>query len=170
MNNGISLNKCKKFNLLEQLYYFRLNSIYMKKLLSLLTVYVLLTACSGSDDSFNNNPNLADLNFRFQVNLSLPEYNNLQFPGNAYATYNYGVKGVVIYNINNDQFVAFELSDPNHPPRSCSAMTLNGVIANCNCDDNSYNVITGQLSEGEGEYGMKPYRVERSGNVLQIFN
>jgi len=142
----------------------------MKNLFSLLAVFVLLTACSGSDDSLIINPNLADLNFRFQVNLSLPEYNDLQFPGNAFATYAYGVKGVVIYNINNDQFAAFELSDPNHPPRTCSGMTLNGVIATCDCEDNSYNVITGQATGDDLDYGMKPYRVERSGNILQIFN
>ena len=142
----------------------------MNKIFGLLTVFLIITGCSGSDDSFNNNPNLPDLNFRFQLNLSLPEYNDLQFPGNSYATYNYGVKGVVIYNINNNQYVAFELSDPNHPVRSCSAMKVNGVIASCDCDDNTYNVITGQVSEGEGVYSMKPYRVERSGNTLQVYN
>lgn len=142
----------------------------MNKIFALLSVFLIITGCSGSDDNFNNNPNLPDINFRFQLNLSLPEYNDLQFPGNSFATYNYGVKGVVIYNINNNQFVAFELSDPNHPVRSCSAMKVNGVIASCDCDDNSYNVITGQISEGEGVYSMKPYRVERSGNTLQIYN
>jgi hypothetical protein len=142
----------------------------MKKIFGVFILIFALNSCSGSDDSFNRNPNLPDLNFRFQINLSLPEYSDLQFPGNSYATYLYGVKGVVIYNINNDQFVAFELSDPNHPPSSCSAMRVNGVIASCECDINTYNVITGQQSEGDGTYSMKPYRVERSGNSLQIYN
>lgn len=129
-----------------------------------------MTACSGSDDSIRNNPNLPDLNFRFQINLNLPEYNDLQFPGNSFATYTQGIKGVVIYNINNSQFVAFELSDPNHPPSNCSAMTVNGVIASCSCDSNEYNVITGQITEGDSQYTMKPYRVQRSGNVLEVYN
>ena len=66
--------------------------------------------------------------------------------------------------------MAFELTDPNHPPSSCSGMTVNGVIASCGCDDNKYNVITGELSEGEGQYTMKPYRVSRNGNILEVFN
>lgn len=142
----------------------------MKKIFLFLPVLIILFSCSGTDDDFRNNPNLPDVRFNFQLNLSFPEYNDLQFPGNSYATYNYGVRGVVIYNINNDQYVAFELSDPNHPPSSCSGMTVNGVIASCGCDDNEYNVITGELTEGEGEYIMKPYRVQRSGNMLEVYN
>lgn len=142
----------------------------MKKFFSFLLLFILMTACSGSDDSIRNNPNLPDLNFRFQINLNLPEYNDLQFPGNSFATYTQGIKGVVIYNINNSQFVAFELSDPNHPPSNCSAMTVNGVIASCSCDSNEYNVITGQITEGDSQYTMKPYRVQRSGNVLEVYN
>ncbi|HKJ48592.1 MAG TPA: hypothetical protein VJ973_05855, partial [Christiangramia sp.] len=132
----------------------------MKKTLLILSIFSLLMACSGSDDSYRNNPNLPNVNFRFQLNLNLPEYNDLQFPGNSYATYNHGVRGVVIYNINSQQYAAFELSDPNHPPNSCSGMTVNGVIASCGCDDNEYNVITGELVDGDGEYTMRPYRVQ----------
>ena len=142
----------------------------MKKTLFILSIFSLLMACSGSDDSYRNNPNLPNVNFRFQLNLNLPEYNDLQFPGNSYATYNHGVRGVVIYNINSQQYAAFELSDPNHPPNSCSGMTVNGVIASCGCDDNEYNVITGELVDGDGEYTMRPYRVQRSGDVLEVFN
>jgi len=142
----------------------------MKKILFILPLFMVLMACSSSDDNYRNNPNLPDVNFRFQLNLSFPEYNDLDFPGNSYATYNNGVRGVVIYNINNSQYVAFELSDPNHPPSNCSGMTVNGVIASCGCDDNKYNVITGELAEGEGQYTMKPYRVQRSGNIIEVFN
>jgi len=142
----------------------------MKKIFSLLVIFSVITACSSSDDQVQNNPNLADLNFRFQIDLSLPEYNDLQFPGNSFATYNYGVRGIVIYNINNSQYTAFELSDPNHPPNSCSGMTVNGVIATCGCEANQYNVITGEIIEGEGQYTMKPYRVQKSGNRIEVFN
>ena len=142
----------------------------MKKILSFLFVFILIAACSSSDDNYRANPNLPDLNFRFQLDLDFPEYLDLNYAGNSYATYNYGVKGIVIYNINSSQYSAFELSDPNHPPSECSGMTVNGVIASCGCDDNKYNVITGELTEGEGQYTMKPYRIQRSGNVIEVWN
>ncbi len=142
----------------------------MKKLPLLLPILMLLIGCSNSDDNYQNNPNIPNVRFNLQLNLNLPEYNDLQFPGNSYETYSQGVRGIVVYNINNTQYSAFELTDPNHPPRNCSGMTVDGVIASCGCDDNKYNIITGELSEGEGQYTMKPYRVRRSGNILEVFN
>ncbi len=143
----------------------------MKKTLFLLLFSAFFSACSGDDDNIRNNPNIIDLNFRMQLNLDFPEYNDLQFPGNSFVTYNEGIRGVVVYNINNSQYTAFELSDPNHPPNNCSAMTVEGVTATCNCEDgNSYNIITGELLEGEGQYAMKPYRIERRGNMIEVYN
>ena len=143
----------------------------MKKTLVLLLFSAIFSACSTNDDNLLNNPNLINLNFRLQLNLDFPEYNDLQFPGNSFATYNEGIRGVVVYNINNSQYTAFELSDPNHPPSNCSAMTVEGVVATCNCEDgNSYNIITGELLEGDGEYAMKPYRIERRGNTIEVYN
>ena len=142
----------------------------MKKILTIFSLLLLFTACSGDDNELRRNPNLVDLNFRLQLNLNLPEYNNLQFAGNSFATYTRGVKGIVVYNINNSQYVAFELSDPNHPPSSCSAMTVNGLLATCECENNTYNIVTGQLTSGDGQYGMKPYRVTKRGNILEITN
>lgn len=142
----------------------------MRKFLSLIILFFTLAACSNSDDNLRSNPNLPNINFRLQLNLSLPEYNNLQFAGNSFVTYNYGIKGIVIYNINGSQYSAFELSDPNHPPSDCSVMSVNGVIATCACEENKYNIITGEISEGEGPYTMKPYRIQRSGNIIEVWN
>lgn len=142
-----------------------------KKILVLLLFSIIFNGCSTNDDNSLNNPNLINLNFRLQLNLDFPEYNDLQFPGNSFVTYNEGIRGVVVYNINNSQYTAFELSDPNHPPNTCSAMSVEGVVATCNCEDgNSYNIITGELLEGEGEYAMKPYRIERRGNMIEVYN
>lgn len=142
----------------------------MKKFLFCALISAFFVSCNPDDDNRLNNPNLPDLNFRLQLSLDLPEYNNLQYPGNSYATYTDGVRGIVVYNINNSQYTAFELSDPNHPPSNCSAMEVDGIIAKCNCDDNEYNIVTGELSAGEGQYTLKPYRVERRGNIIEIFN
>lgn len=141
------------------------------KILILSQVIFLLSACSQDDEIRYNNPNLPNESFQLNLNLGLPEYNNLNFPGNSYVTYNYGINGVVVYNINNTQYTAFELSDPNHPLRDCSRMTVQGIIATCNCEDgNAYNILTGEISNGTGQYPLRPYRVRKSANTLEIFN
>ena len=143
----------------------------MLKKLFFLTTFLLLFSCSPDDDFRNDNPYLVDMNMSFQLDLNLPQYNDLQFPGNAFVTYNYGINGVVIYNLNNSVYTAFELSDPNHPLTECSTLELNGTEVSCRCDDgNKYTIITGQQLSGEGEYPLKAYRIERRGSILEISN
>lgn len=142
----------------------------LKKSLLFLVLLISFNSCNP-DDEITQNPFLPEQSFRLVLNLSLPEYNNLNFPGNSFVSYNNGINGIVIYNINNSQYAAFELSDPNHSLRECSRMTVRGIIASCNCNDgNSYNILTGEISTGTGQYSMKPYRVRKSGNVLEVYN
>ncbi|HET7361680.1 MAG TPA: hypothetical protein VFI78_07085 [Salinimicrobium sp.] len=143
----------------------------MKKSLLFLSLSLLFLGCSKDDNGRNNNPYLVDLNFAFRVNLNLPQYNQLNYPGNSMSLYTHGIKGIVIYNLNNTQYLAFELTDPNHPPSDCSRLEVNGTEATCGCDDgNMYTIITGQQIEGEGQYSLKPYRIVRVGDVLEISN
>lgn len=142
----------------------------MKKIFIFISLSLFLFGCSG-DDEIRENPYLPDLNFSFQMDLNLPEYNQLNFPGNFYVTHNYGINGIVVYNLNNDHYMAFELSDPNHVLQGCSILNVQNTQAACSCNDgNIYTIITGQQIAGEGEYGLKPYRVERIGSVLRISN
>jgi hypothetical protein len=142
----------------------------MKRILLLFPLFFTILGCS-SDDEINRNPYLPHLNFSVQFDLSLPEYNQLNFPGNKFITRNYGINGIVIYNLNNDQYLAYELTDPNHVPQPCSALIVNGTEATCSCGDgNKYTIITGEQIAGTGQYTLKPYRVVRSGSVLEISN
>lgn len=136
-------------------------------------IFLLIFTFSGcaSDDDLRQNPYLPHLNFSVNFDLSLPEYNQLNFPGNKFVTRNYGINGILIFNLNNDQYMAFELTDPNHVPQACSALIVDGTEATCSCEDgNKYTIITGQRIAGEGEYSLKPYRVERVGDVLRVSN
>ena len=132
---------------------------------------LLLLSCSNDDDLRNNNPNLINQRVSLQLDLNLPQYNNLQFPGNSFVTYNYGINGIVIFNVNNSVYTAFEMSDPNHPLTDCSTLELNGTEVSCQCNDrNKYTILTGQQVAGVGQYSLKPYRIERRGTLLEISN
>lgn len=165
---GFPLNKDSNFS-------FATNMTLMRKYLHFNKIFIILIictsfGCSNSDDVRYENPYLADINVNLQIDLDLPEYNNLKFPGNKYTTYNYGIYGVSVYCISPNSYVAFELTDPNHAPQNCSRLTVTGIEAACNCDDNVYNIITGQSTSEQMEFPLKPYRVEKSGNVLLISN
>lgn len=145
----------------------------MKKILILFFISISLLACSGSDDNNNaNNPYLNIPVVNLTLNLNLPEYTILKFPGNSATITNQGVKGIVIYSINDTQYSAFELSDPNHNPSSCSRMVIETPLATCECSDgNIYNIITGEHSSQDNtKYPMFRYNAVREGDVIRIYN
>ena len=137
----------------------------------LLAILFVVFACSG-DDGRNNNPYLVDIGFQIDLNTNLPQYGNLNFPGNSVIVPNAGLRGFVIYNLDNSQYFVYELSDPNHSPNDCSRMTVSGIEATCPCNDdqNKYNIITGQPIQGDGLYGLKAYRAQRNGAIIRVTN
>ncbi|GEQ84603.1 hypothetical protein ULMS_01110 [Patiriisocius marinistellae] len=143
----------------------------MKKILLTIMAIATLFACKSDDEINQNNPNYPNAFVQLSLNLNLPEYNNLRFPGGSFITTTQGTKGVVVYNVNNDLYTAFELTDPNHPPSTCSRMTLNGIITSCSCGDgNTYDVVTGSHQTDENLFPMTQYRIVKNGNTLRITN
>ncbi len=144
----------------------------MNKALILLLA-LLLISCSKSDEKLDRNPFLTNPVVSLKLNLNLPEYNPLKFPGN-YVITPQGIKGIVVYCVSENYYLAFDLTDPNHAPNNCSRMEMDGIIAICPCqtDDNEYNIVNfGQhTTEPDTKYPMQQYRAERSGNNVVISN
>jgi len=142
------------------------------KILFLLIVFVTLS-CSKDDDKQERNPYLSDPVVSLNLNLNLPEYNPLKFPGNSVIT-SQGIKGIVVICVSETQYFAYDLTDPNHVPSNCSRMEINGPIASCPCpnEDNEYNLINfgRHTSEPDTKYPMQSYRAERNGNTIVISN
>lgn len=153
--------------------YFRAKYLFaMKKIIVLLSISLFL-ACSDTDHKLDRNPFLPNPVVNMDLNLNLPEYNPLKYPG-SYVIVSQGIKGIVVYCVSETQYWAFDLSDPNHVPNNCSRMELDGIIAKCTCPDdtNEYNIVNfGQhRTEPDVKYPMQQYRTERSGNYVRIFN
>ena len=132
----------------------------------LFLLFILLTACK---DNKVRNPYLNPPRFRVQVDMNLPQYSPLQYPGNAVYVSDGGILGVFVYN-NGHGYNAFEAADPNHHPNDCRAMQLSGSTVRCPCDQNTYSLTDGHLTSGSGQYPMLPYHTSRNGNILYIYN
>ncbi len=144
----------------------------MKNKIIALFIGLAFIACKTDDDQVGDNPNLIIPIVSLTLNLNLPQFNPLKFPGNSIIINQQGIKGIVIYNVNNNLYTAFELSDPNHLPNECSKMTINGITATCPCtnDENEYDIVTGQHRDNESLFPMQQYRAERTGDNVQVFN
>jgi len=147
----------------------------MKRCLYSLALTLILISCSKSDDADKSNPNLPNIAFNTGnlVNTNLPQYSSLKLPNNSVVlNNNYGINGVVLYYAGGSNYSAFELSDPNHPLSACSTLSINGVIATCNCEDgNSYEILNGVGRSGTtGQYTLKRYYVEVAGSIIRVYN
>jgi len=135
---------------------------------------LLLVSCKNDDENINNNnPFLTRPPVNISLNLNLPQFNVLNFPSNSVELQNVGISGIVVYSLNTDLYSAFDLVDPNHIPRSCSRMEIDGIIATCPCpdDNNSYDIIGGQHQDNpESSFPMQRYNVRRDGNIITITN
>ena len=129
---------------------------------------------SCNKNSVIRNPFLPELDFEFSINLNLPLYNNLKFTGGSLLINDFGHKGIILYNLNNDNYLAWEASCPNHKPNSCSKTEISGSLTVCGCENYQYSLATGQLinpsPNDTNQYAMINYGVRVSGNNLVIYN
>jgi len=142
----------------------------MKHAFLSLILSTLLFTCSKNDIDKNCNF-LLNIGVSTSINLSLPQYSQLQFTSNSVYVANAGNGGVIVTN-SGTGYLAWDASDPNHVPSSCSRLNVSGLEAKCGCtDENLFSLITGQpLGNGDLRCGLKAYRVEQSGNTLIITN
>lgn len=145
----------------------------MRLYLTCFIAFIALVSCKSDDNEvLDDNPFLNDPIVSLSLNLNLPQYNPLKFPGSSLIINQQGIRGIVIYNVNNDLYTAFDLADPNHIPNACSRMTIEGIEASCPCenDDNVYDIVTGQHKTNQNAYPMQQYFIQRSGDILQVSN
>lgn len=141
------------------------------KAIFLLIGLSFLISCE-SDDNLRRNPNLLNINVNYEVNLSLPQFNNLNFSGNSVYVPGQGNLGLIIVN-SGSSFLAWDAADPNLTPSDCSRLIIiDGLTAESTCDKppNSYSLITGQPLVENLRYPLFAYRVTESSGVLRIFN
>ena len=138
----------------------------MKKLL-LVASFIILFGCNKNENNINCNF-LLNVGVNLTVNLNLPQFNQLLFPGNAVRVEGQGNKGIILYSLNSTTLYAWDGADPNHVSSACSALTIesDGVSVTCGCEDgNTYFLATGTSSgDNPQPCTLKPYRVEAIGN------
>jgi len=134
----------------------------MNKFLLFLSL-LFLTACSNNDN-LNRCNYLLDLAVNVNVNLNLPQYSQLQFTSNSVYIPNQGNGGIIVTNVGTG-LRAWDASDPNHTPSSCSVMQIVGANAKCGCADaNEYSLFIGSSVGTQLPCGLKEYRVSPAGS------
>ena len=130
-------------------------------------LFLLFVGCAK--DINNSRCNfLLDLDIYYEINLNLPQYNELNFISNSVYIPNVGNGGIIVVN-SGAGFLAWDAADPNHANLPCSILSINGLEATSSCaEQNTYSLITGQSTGVALTCSLKPYRVEGNGSILII--
>lgn len=134
-------------------------------------LFALIISCSDNSTDNKNCRFLLNIGVNVSINMSLPQYSQLQFISNSVYIPNVGNAGIIVTNTGSG-YLAWDAADPNHAPSNCSTLNVSGLNAICGCEDkNSYSLVTGQtIGNGNLICSLKNYRVEQSGTNLRIYN
>lgn len=138
----------------------------------LVLIFLLLAAPFSCKKKVKDHP-IPSVPFNVTIDLTLPSYSDLNGAGGwAYAAG--GIKGIIIYRISADAFVAWERQSPEDPDNTCSSgLTTNAdnfLELDDQCSGAKFSMYDGSPISGS-EWGLRQYRTYwDGGNILKVYN
>lgn len=110
------------------------------------------------------------VNVSIQIFTTDPGFINLQVPGGFdYVTG--GSRGILIYRLSNDQFLAFDRHCPYQVDDNCQVQVdSSGIIATDDCCGSGFIITDGSVIQGPSSAPLHAYQTEFNGSVLRVFN
>jgi len=134
-----------------------------------LLIFIVLAGCKGDSPYYQNFPQVAVSTYVYPNN---PEFLNLQLVG-GWAYVDGGIRGILVYRSDFEQFVAYERACPSVEIQSCSTIEVSSdqFSVVCPCDSSVYEMVTGSQIAGPGEgIPLMRYNTNWDGNTLYIYN
>lgn len=147
----------------------------LKKNISIFTLiltFSLLTfnsSCSERNETVSCFPNAP---VSVQLNLSLPQYFNLQTEGNGIYIdeQQSGTRGLIVVRVANNKFKIYDRNAPHICPDKDTTLEIkNGTAVFCPKDGAEWILITGQPTS-VANIAPKTYPYTINGNILSIYN
>jgi hypothetical protein len=131
---------------------------------------ILTFVLSCKSNRKNPGPNIP---FDLTINISLPAYIDLQNVG-SYAFVEGGSKGIIVYRVSMDQFVAFDRHSPADASFNCGeALTptsSNFLELSDTCSTARFSLLDGSAIQGS-DVGLRQYMTFYDGSYkLRIYN
>lgn len=139
----------------------------MKRILIICGLFTIM----GCTNNENLNNCIQSLPLNITTDLNNPQLINVLVPG-GYVSLSGGSKGILLMNVNGDDFVAY---DKLCPAADCNTPMVfeRGIVLKCTCDDSEYGVGRGIGGAPQTEGFVCPaieYNVIKRGTSLQITN
>jgi hypothetical protein len=115
--------------------------------------------------------------FDVVINLNLPSYNDLLGVGGWAYIQGAGSRGVVVYRLNSNQFVAFDRHSPADPEGTCPSPLItnedNFLQLVDPCSDATFSLLDGSpwSDSSYKEWGLRSYMTYFDGGTsLRVYN
>ena len=136
----------------------------MHRYLTLVILIILIKSC---DKDNNIIPNVK-VDFRIQAS-------ELSGVGSAiYTQENYGVRGIIIYHKNTNEYVAFERACSYRPNDNCAVVHLNSEVnpsfLTDSCCNSSFLLEDGTSFSGPALLPLKQYSTNFDGTYIYVYN
>lgn len=131
-------------------------------------IFIIPVGVSCKKDKPDRIPNVY---VNIPIDLFDPEFNTLSIPGN-YIYITGGVKGIIIYRLTDQEFVAIDRCSSYQPENCCQVeVAENNLIIEDPCSDSQFSIIDGGVMKGPAELGLKTYKTSYDGyRYLNIYN
>lgn len=140
------------------------------KIFSLFLVIALISSISSCDEKIQHDT-IPYVPFYAQIDVNSTEYIDLNTIGGwVYLTGGY--KGILVYRISNEQFVAFERACPYDPTHNESRISMdkNNITCSCNICESEFIILDGSVSKGPSTLPLMALYTYYDGYTLRINN
>ncbi|MFZ4785253.1 MAG: hypothetical protein ACOYLH_07220 [Flavobacteriales bacterium] len=136
----------------------------MKFLSFIIIVIVIATGCRDRTSQ------VPYVNVNISMNINEPQFFDLTVPtGWAYVTG--GSKGIIVYRLSQEEFIALERHSPHNPDDECRVEVQDdGVIIEDPCSGSAWLINDGSIVSGPTNYALTRYQTSFEDPILYIYN
>jgi hypothetical protein len=119
-----------------------------------------------------NNQNIPYVPVNFDINLNLPAYNSLNFPG-EHLILQGGSQGIIVYRYTIDEFVVLDQHATFDVALNCKVTVESDGITLSDADDCSESqwlILDGSVMQGPATLSLHRYRVNWNPPILHVYN
>ena len=137
----------------------------MKSSLYILSISLLIAGCNSKNNY------IKEVYVNILVDLSLPEYSDLQISGNSIFIEG-GVEGIIIYHGVGDDYKAYDRNCSYEPSLACSFIdSVNSAVAYCGCCSSAFLLDQdGVAANSPALLPLKQYHWSLQGSQMHIYN
>jgi len=114
---------------------------------------------------------IPDVYVNFSLNIASTLYLELSTVG-GWVNVTGGYKGIVIYRMSTDEFVAFDRACPYDWKVDSAIVNVDtsGLVLTCHSCDSKFLIIDGSVVSGSASLGLKQYHADYDGQMLHVYN